>query len=205
MSRELSTRRGNQIAVIERQLADLDVLFDVSSKLGRIRFGLPTAPPEAEWPALFAKAIDMVATGTIARTGKALAAASRPADLAETARSIATLIGAYPTVQRSELAVFAELLTSDILETGASGHAIAVACKRLRQTSKYLPAISEVVAMTMELNGRLLSGRRTVDDFEGDLEQARRMLPTEHVKTPEDRARVLAAGERLRKRLKKGD
>ena len=165
MSKELTTRRGDKVAVIEQRLGGLDVVFDVSDKLVRIRFGTPTAPPAGEWPALFTKATNMISTGAIAGMAQALATVSRPADLTEVARSLATLIAGYPMVQKSELAAFAELLAADVFELGASAYAIMTACKKLRRTSKFLPSISETLAAIEEESGRIHCGRYIVEKF----------------------------------------
>ena len=193
MSDELTTRRGNKMAVIEQQLAALDGIFEVTSKLSRIGFELPTSPPTAEWPKLFARATEMISTGAIAGMAQALAVAARPADLTEVARCLAIHTRGYPTIQRSELDGFAELLTSDVFELGASAYAIVTACKKLRRTSRFLPSISETLAAIEEEAGRIHCGRYTVEKFGNYLERAVQVAEAKHVATPEGLVQVTQA------------
>ena len=81
----------------------------------------------------------------VARAEIQLADLKRPATRREIAGALAGLVAAFPNAAKKELQIYGRLLAKDVSDAAPSCGALGHACTILRRTSRFLPAISEVL------------------------------------------------------------
>lgn len=99
---------------------------------------------EGPMPVLIQR-VDQLIAGTGPLQG-ALAAQAGPAPIVLVATYLGLLLKAYPNSGSQDARIFGRLLRDDVHSIGAPEAAIEIACRRWRQKSKFLPAISELMA-----------------------------------------------------------
>lgn len=72
--------------------------------------------------------------------------AVEPESLEQIGRQLEAFGSAWPNVSKSDLAVFGGLLAQDVVERQPCRYALRSALRHLRQTSRFMPAIAEVLA-----------------------------------------------------------
>ena len=61
-------------------------------------------------------------------------------------KMLAILVGSFPTSNLPDAAVFTRVMLDDVMALDPSFLDLEGACRRLRQTSKFMPSISELIA-----------------------------------------------------------
>lgn len=178
MNSALTPRRANNTAVIERQLETVLPLQQLSSTLKFDSLGLVDSCVQ-KLPAAIAAAQTAIETGELDRAKQVVAAASTPASGAEIGRHLAQLIAVFPNATRAPLKVYGELLAQDVQDAKPSMMSLALTCRRLRQTSKFLPTISEVIETLAEEEKRLSRTRYFLENFEKHLQEAQSIVLAE--------------------------
>lgn len=92
----------------------------------------------------------------IAALAEAAMAISTPA---VAKREIARLIGAFPNASPANPEVYISALVFDVLDLGISDAVLVLACRNIRRTQKFVPAVAEVIAAAEKVAERWRSLR----------------------------------------------
>lgn len=111
-----------------------------------------------------------------------LAPALRPASEQEIAAFLAQLLKAFPNAGKEEASAFGRLLLEDVIDQKPSMGAMEAGCRQVRQTSKFLPSISEVLEAVREAEAVLQASLtraselpKIAEEFEVQIQEAERM------------------------------
>lgn len=103
--------------------------------------------------------------------------ATSPASVAETKTELALLVGAFPNASKGDLRIFGRMLVEDVAAQRPCVAALALACRRLRRTARFVPTIAEVLEAIAAAEVDVLLRARTLERFGPWLERAREVLP----------------------------
>jgi hypothetical protein len=120
----------------------------------------------------------LVSSGVHAQLDRYAEHVGQPASRAEIVTQLSMLVCAYPTSGSGDLDVYGKVLGDDVLAAKPTLFALEHACRTLRRTSKWRPAIAEVLSEIEEAE-RLFSKAR----------RALRELPSKLARYNEDRAK----------------
>jgi hypothetical protein len=84
-----------------------------------------------------------------------LEAKSAPPDRAQTTAMIGMMLDAFPNGRPANFAAYADSLVHDLLDLKFSPAAVAIACRSIRRTSKFMPSVAEMVEAAEAAKGRL--------------------------------------------------
>ncbi len=85
---------------------------------------------------------------------------------------ISKLVGAFPNAPNADLRPFGALLVEDVISKNPSRYAIAAACRKLRQTRKFLPAISEVLEAIEDAERTINYARKSLEELPARIRDA---------------------------------
>jgi cell division protein FtsB len=166
-----------------------------------MRLGLASAISEVE---PLSRHLDQVAQ----RMTMAQAVASRE----EIAQCLTLLIAAYPNASiKGDLTTFGRMLVEDVASLEPSVAAVDKACRELRQTKTFVPAIAEVIAAVRFAEKRLAVCLQLLDALPEQLAEARGTLEhlerteaarAEHMKRMRDREESRRTDVPIAERLK---
>jgi hypothetical protein len=103
-------------------------------------------------------------SGRLAQLALDVEHASRPATSDEIINHLTILVCAYPTGS-SDLEIYGRVLGEDVIATKPSLFALEHACRKLRRTSKWRPAIAEVLGEIEEAEGILHKAKRELREL----------------------------------------
>jgi len=98
---------------------------------------------------------------------------------------VSKLAGSYPSASRQDLSAFASILCDDIAEDRPTVHALRAAMKQLRQSSRYLPSVAEVLTALKATKAPWTDYRFYLENFDRHLAEARRRLQCARQRTEE--------------------
>jgi hypothetical protein len=130
-----------------------------------------------------AKAELLAEDGTLERLKMRTAEATRPATRDEIATHVAALIACYPG-NRDPL--YGRMLCEDVGAAQPSIGALEAACRHLRRTVKFAPAIAEMVEALTEAEKRLKNAAYWIEHLPDQLTKARELLERRRERTPEE-------------------
>jgi hypothetical protein len=170
-----TTAASNRIAERRRLTAAAVMFFSIRESEMELAHGLVDTELDHRWPDIIRRRIDR---------GEAILAAHRsaigdlraalvPVTQKDIAVEVTDLMLAFPC--RDDLAEFTSLLFDHILVEHPSRFVLAAACHRLRCTSKFRPAISEVLEKLAEVASRF-RGIEPFANLEENLDKARAYL-----------------------------
>jgi hypothetical protein len=142
-------------------------------EIGRIT----TQPASAEQLAEAIRKAELLVANGFDRTLAELTKATSPATAAETKTELALLVGAFPNSGKNDLRVYGRMLVVDVSAQRPSVAALALACRRLRRTARFVPTIAEVLEAIATAEVDVLLRARTLERFGPWLERARGFLP----------------------------
>lgn len=103
-------------------------------------------------------------------------AIGRVATSDEVKRFLQMLVSAWPNASQGDLAGFGLQLRSDVEQQRPSVYALQAAAKQLRRTSKFLPAIAEVLDALEAADKHITAAVTTIDRIPAALNAARVLL-----------------------------
>ncbi len=136
--------------------------------------------PDGEFPEL------SVLRGHIARAeafldgceahAAALREAAEPVPVDEIGPALGLFVTAWPNASGADLAGYGAQLAEDVIERRPCCHALRTALRRLRQTSRFLPAIAEVLGALDAAQARVRDTAWHLEQLPAELDKARRAL-----------------------------
>lgn len=106
----------------------------------------------------------------------ALREAVEPVPITEIGRQLDAFVAAWPNASGADLAGYGAQLADDVIERRPCRHALREALRHLRQTSRFPPAIAEVLAALDEAQARIRNTAWHVGQIPAELEKARAAL-----------------------------
>lgn len=106
------------------------------------------------------------------RTYQLIAEKARLATKEEIKRELQVLVGSFPNASKANLEVYGRALALDIIDDQPCIEALVVGCKALRQVSKFLPTISEVLAWTRGVGEVVMRDRDVLAALPAAVERA---------------------------------
>jgi len=163
------------------QMAHLDVYdaYDVK----RVRAVLPQAK-------------DIVATGALTELSDEFRKATQQATKKQIGQNLAALVAAFPNAGKSDLGPYGAMLAADVASKYPTFFALEIACRQLRQTSRFLPSISEVLEAIADAEGRVKNHRWTLENFHRYLTQTEAYLDQRDADLESERIRAVERAER---------
>jgi len=134
-------------------------------------------PASAEQLAESIRKAELLVTNGFDRTVAEITKATSPASIAETKTELALLVGGFPNSGKNDLRVYGRMLVQDVRAAQPSVAALALACRRLRRTSRFVPTIAEVLEAIATAEVDILLRARTIERVVPWLERAREVLP----------------------------
>jgi hypothetical protein len=95
----------------------------------------------------------------------AISATARPASVQEIKRQLQMLIGAFPNTSKQDLSLFGVALLEDVVAATPTIGALTDACRHLRRSCRFVPAICEVLNALDEETGRQSAMLTDVREF----------------------------------------
>lgn len=106
-----------------------------------------------------------------------ISVAQAPANREEIAKCLTLLIAAYPNASsKGDLSTFGRMLVEDVASLEPSIAAVDKACRELRQTKAFVPAIAEVIAAVRDADKRLATCHQLLASLPEQLTEARGKL-----------------------------
>ena len=93
-------------------------------------------------------------------------------------RQLNAFVEAWPNASRSDLAGYGAQLALDVVERRPCRYALGSALRQLRQTSRFLPSIAEVLAALDDAQGRIRNTAWHLAKLPAELDRARADLET---------------------------
>ncbi len=103
-------------------------------------------------------------------------AKTAPPDRAQTIALVAMMLDAYPHGRPANLSAYADSLVHDLLDLKFSPAVVAMACRSIRRTSKFLPSVAELVEAAETAKRSLSDAIAGANHTAGALEKARSIL-----------------------------
>lgn len=108
---------------------------------------------------------------------RCLQAACQPASREEMSKCLALLVAAYPNAgSKGDLTVFGRMLVEDVASLEPSIAAVDKACRELRQTKAFVPAIAEVITAVRGAGKQLDVGLSLLEKLDELLERGQRHI-----------------------------
>lgn len=102
-----------------------------------------------------------------------ISVAQAPANREEIAKCLTLLIAAYPNASsKGDLTTFGRMLVEDVASLDPSIAAVDKACRELRQTKAFVPAIAEVIAAVRDADKRLVTCHQLLASLPEQLTEA---------------------------------
>lgn len=111
------------------------------------------------------------------------------------AKQVAVLLGSIPNGTPADPEVYTAMLIEEVLALGVYKHAIESGMRRCRRTTKFLPAISEVLAILKEEN-KLWDRRLSIHSFDDRIDILREQIADAKSLIAKDRKQKEAAKQR---------
>jgi hypothetical protein len=116
--------------------------------------------------------------------------ALRPATSAEIKRQIQVLIGSFPNVsEKRDLTIYAVALVDDVTAERPSFRALEAACRRVRRTLTFLPAIAEMLDALQKETSAETQAVSDVREILSRIEQGSKVLLDGRARLAEQRER----------------
>lgn len=120
----------------------------------------------------------------IEQVAQRISVAQAPASREEIGKCLTLLIAAYPNASsKGDLTTFGRMLVEDVASLEPSIAAVDKACRELRQTKAFVPAIAEVIAAVRDADKRLTGCHQLLGALPERLTEARATL--EHLEQAE--------------------
>lgn len=104
------------------------------------------------------------------------------------ALEVSKLAGSYPSASRQDLSAYARILCDDIADARPTVQALRAAMKQLRQSSRYLPSVAEVLMALKVTKAPWTDYRFYLENFDKHLAEAKHKLRGSQRRRPEQRA-----------------
>jgi hypothetical protein len=115
----------------------------------------------------------LVTLGEVGALRHEIVDALAPATVEEIAARVGVLIKAIPNHGKEDLEIYGRLLAEDVGAQGPSRLGLEIGCRRLRRTSKWLPAISEMLAELSKTEAGIKHAPRSLEELPELIAQAR--------------------------------
>jgi hypothetical protein len=130
----------------------------------------------------------------------------QPATKNDVATQVMMLLAAFPNASRPELKIYSKTLAEDIGAMQPGRLALEWACRKLRRTCKFVPAIAEVFeavtkASTCIQNARWLATKRIPQMIEQEMKERERRRPYEE-RVAAERLEMARDPDRFRREYK---
>jgi hypothetical protein len=203
MSRQLVAARPKPVANSDerRMISESEELRIDASNAKMLNYRLANAASSfvsaKDYAIEIAAAADLIESGKFAKLSADLAQAQAKAAGDEIALELAKLVGAYPNFGKYDTTVFSEMLLADVTALGPSVGAVEAACRKLRRTKPFVPAISEILEAIAEAHRLLFHDAREVGELPARIERARER----HAQMVQREAKVAQEAERRERHL----
>ncbi|PHY12850.1 hypothetical protein CSW58_09815 [Caulobacter sp. B11] len=124
----------------------------------RARMALETAPPRSVFEGRLADIVEHL----------------KPAQPGQARAMVGMLVDAFPNGRPQNAVAYMESILHDVVDMGFSAVAIAMACRELRRSSRFLPTVAEVVGACGEASAKWRSEHRVVEHLLSRLSEAER-------------------------------
>jgi hypothetical protein len=155
---------------IEREIATLTEVFRP------IHLAAIFDTVELPEPATLARAESWAASGAPGALIRRLDALDGPANRDNIASALLLLTAAFPNTSSRDLNLYAQLLSEDVKDAAPGKLALDLACRRLRRTSRFLPAISEVLDAIATATKQIEGARCSIAKLPETLSEVRRRI-----------------------------
>lgn len=144
--------------------AELDAAVEVATKLrgAWFMFSPQDTRRRNEMRELIPRAKALIDHGYHQAAIRDMARRAAPADIREIKQSLAALVAAFPNSGRTDLTAFGVALALDVVSRRPSTFAITEACRKLRHSSRFLPAIAEIMAAIDEAEAKFQAVDRSL-------------------------------------------